>query len=392
MDGVYVYDAIRLPRARVRRAGGTLAQVPPHRLIAHLLSALEKRHGVANSVDEVVLGIGTVTGEQAGDLARVAVQAAGWPDAVPGAVVSRLCCSGIDALGRAAAAVSCGMSDLVVAGGVESMSRVPMLSDRPLFAAEGSLGDTTGFVTIGVSADLTAAVSGFTRDHLDRYAVEAHRRASEAPEQPGIVAYQDSERFLDRDEGARADLGLGELSTLPALFAEDPGWARIARELPDLPRPGEGLHTLATAPALCDSASAVLVGSAAAGAAHGLRRRARIVAVAHAAVRSPLLTATVEASRRALAAAGIAAANLDVVEANESFAVTPLLLTRELALDPGIVNADGGALAFGHPLGATGGILLTTALDRLERTGGTHALITVPAALGLGSALVLRRE
>ncbi|UYP19086.1 acetyl-CoA C-acyltransferase [Rhodococcus sp. Z13] len=387
----YIYDAVRLPRARVRRSGGTLAGTRPVEMVAHLLEALDERCGASEVVDDVLLGISTVTGEQSGNIARAAVQWAGWPDHVPGGVVSRMCCSGLDAVETGAMRVSAGAARAVVAGGVESMSRVPMFADSPPIAADPDLGERTGFVTIGVSADLTAARYGFGRDLLDSYAVASHGRAAQAPALPSVVSLKAGDVALDSDEGARPDVTLEELAALPALFGDDPSWERVVRRLPGAPRPVEGLHTVATAPQLADGASAVLIGDAETGERLARKPRARIVGTAQTAVRSPLLTAPVDASKRALERAGISARDLDVVEANESFAVTPLMMIEELDLDPACVNAFGGALAVGHPLGATGGILVAQALDRLERTGGEHALVTIPAALGLGASLVLRR-
>ncbi|MFZ3394206.1 acetyl-CoA C-acyltransferase [Rhodococcus sp. 7Tela_A2] len=387
----YIYDAVRLPRARVRKSGGTLAGVRPVELIARLLTALDERCGASEVVDDVLLGISTATGEQAGDLTRAAVQWAGWPDHIPGGVVSRLCCSGLDAIESAAARVAAGTARAVVAGGVESMSRVPMFSDSPPIAVDPELGERTGFVTIGVSADLTAARYGFTRELLDAYAVASHGRAATAPPSPSLISMKVGDTELDSDEGPRPGVTLDDFAALPALFGEDAGWERVARRLSDSPRPAAGLHTIATAPQLADGASAILIGDAEAGAALSMRPRAQIVGTAQSAVRSPLLTAPVVASNRALARAGITAQDLDVVEINESFAVTPLMMIEELHLDPARVNVHGGALAVGHPLGATGGILVAHALDQLERTGGEHALVTIPAALGLGAALVLRR-
>ncbi|MEE2031703.1 acetyl-CoA C-acyltransferase [Rhodococcus chondri] len=391
LDPVYIYDALRLPRARVRRTGGTLAGRTPVELVGRLLTALAARSPAPEVVDDVLLGISTVTGEHAGNPARAAVQWADWPDTVPGGVVSRLCCSGLDAIESAAARVASGAANVIVAGGVESMSRVPMFADSPAIAVDPELGERTGFVTIGVSADLTAARYGFTRESLDAYAVQSHRRAAAAPAAPSMVSVPTDGGELASDEGIRPGVTLDELAALPALFGDDPAWERVARRLPDSPRPAAGLHTVATAPQLVDGASAVLIGNPAASAALGRPPRAEIVGTAQTAVRSPLLTAPVEASRRALGRAGITAADLDVVEVNESFAVTPLMMIEELDLDPARVNPHGGALAVGHPLGATGGILVAHALDQLERTGGEHALVTIPAALGLGAAIVLRR-
>lgn len=389
---VFVYDAVRTPKGRVRRGGGTLADVPAYELLATLLRALQARGLDAERVDDIVIGTSTAAGDQGGDVARAAALWAQWPDTVPGGVVSRLCCSGLDAIGTAAAKVASGMHDVVVAGGVESMSRVPMLTDKPAFAYEGPLQDVTGYVTIGVAADLTAADAGFTREDLDSYAVTSHRRSAASATSASIVPITSGDTVvLDRDEGARADATLDGFAALGTLFGEDPSWERVARQLPDSLRPTGGLHTLGTAPQLADGASALVLGSGRSREVAGSDPIGRIVAVTQTAVRSPRLTAGMTAARAALDRAGITAANLDVVEANESFAVSPLLVARELGLDPARVNPNGGAVATGHPLGASGGMLLVNALDELARTDGEFALLVIPGGLGLGAAVVVQR-
>ncbi|WP_418345895.1 thiolase family protein [Rhodococcus pyridinivorans] len=391
-SGVYIYDAIRTPKARVRRAGGTLADVPAYDLLAQLFSSAQTRGLTTDVVDDIIVGTSTVTGDQGGNVARSAALWAGWPDGVNAGVVSRLCCSGIDAVETGAAKIASGVADVVVAGGVESMSRVPMMSDNPAFLVDAALGERTGFVTIGVSADLTAAQYGFSRTELDQCAVTSHRRALAAPASDSIVPVQvGEETILAADEGTRPDISLEALADLNPLFGQDPLWERVARRLPGSPRPAVGLHTAATSPQMADCAAIAVLGSRSA--ARNLEKEpiAEIVGVAQAAVRSPLLTSAVEASRRALENAGVLPHQLDVIEANESFAASALALTRELDLDPDKVNPVGGSMATGHPLGAAGGALLVNALDQLRRIDGEHALVAIPAALGLGAALVIRR-
>ncbi|MCK0439065.1 thiolase family protein [Gordonia alkaliphila] len=389
---VFVYDAVRTPKGRVKRAGGTLADVPAYELLATLLRALRERGLDPEQVHDMVIGTSTAAGEQGGDIARAAALWAQWPDTVPGGVVSRLCCSGLDAIGTATAKVASGMNDVVLAGGVESMSRVPMLFDKPSFAFEGELQDATGYVTIGVAADLTAADAGFTREELDAYAVRSHQRAAAAPMSDSVIPIRPGDTVvLARDEGARPDADLAGFAALATLFGDDPSWDLVARQLPDSLRPEGGLHTVGTAPQLCDGASAAVLGSGSAGSTLGTAPIGEIVAATQTAVRSPRLTAGVQAARDALERAGITAADLDVIEANESFAVSPLLLTRELDLDPARVNPNGGSVATGHPLGASGGSLLVNALDQLARVDGEFALLAIPGGLGLGAAVVVRR-
>lgn len=392
ISGVFLYDAVRSPKARVRKQGGSLADVPAHDLLGQLFTAIQGRGLDPESVGDILVGTSTAVGDQGGNVARAAALWAGWPDDVSAGVVSRLCCSGLDAVEAGAAKVASGIADIVVTGGVESMSRVPMMADRPAFALDDALGERTGYVTIGVSADLTAAQYGFTRTDLDAAAVTSHQRALAAPSSDSIVPIRiGDESVFAVDEGPRQGVDLAGLAELKPLFGEDPSWERVANRLPGVARPDTGLHTVATAPALADGAAVALLGTKSAAQRIGREPIAEVIGVAQAAVRSPLLTAPVVAARRALANAGITAAQLDVVEANESFAASVLLVTRELGLDPAKVNPLGGSMATGHPLGAGGGVLLVNALDQLRRIDGEYALITIPAALGLGAAVVVRR-
>lgn len=389
-DGqAYVYEALRTPRSKVRRGGGTLSGVPPHELLAQLLRELEARGVPPETVEDIVIGVSTTVGEQAGDLARVAVIQAGWPDTLSGGVVSRLCCSGLDAIASGSGQIRSGMADVVVVGGAESMSRVPMLSDKPAFAVDPELGASTGFVTIGVSADLTAHRHGFTRGDLDGYAVRSHERAAKASWDCVVPVTIGGQVALAEDEGARPGTTREGLADMPTLFGDDPLWSRVEERFPDFTRPPGGLHTVATAPQMCDGASAAVIGSAKAAQLLNRKPRARIASWAHTAVRSPGLDGTVAAARKALERAGISASDLTVAELNESFAVSPLLLMRELGLPEEIVNVQGGAVAVGHPLGASGGMLLAHATELLQRGGGGWGLLVIPAGLGVAMAVVV---
>jgi acetyl-CoA C-acetyltransferase len=400
MLNAYIYDAVRTPRGRVRRDGGALAAVPPWELAGQLLQALDARVGLSDKgahVEEVILGISTVTQEQGGDVPRSAIIWAGWPDDVSGSVVSRLCCSGLDAIAAAAAQVSSGMAELVVGGGVESMSRVPMLADKAAIAFDDELAELTGFVTIGVSADATAQVVGLTRPELDAYAHRSHQRAAAAwaaghfDRSVVPVRGRDGETLLAADDGIRAKMTVADFEAMPLLFPDDvPAHERVGRQLPEL---GDfpPVHTAASAPQIVDGASAVLIGNLDVARTLGIAPRGRILATATAGVRSPLLTSTVDAITRALALAKLSAEDIDIVEANESFAVSPLVVQRAFGFSDDILNVDGGAVAMGHPLGGSGGMQLATALDALERTGGRYGLLTIPAALGLGTAIVIER-
>jgi len=391
-SGVYIYDAVRTPKSRVRRKGGTLARVPAYDLLGQLLVALQQRGLSTHLVDDVLIGTSTAVGDQGGNVARAAALWAGWPDDVPAGVVGRLCCSSLDAVESAAAKVAAGVADVVVAGGVESMSRVPMLSDEPAFAHDDTLGERTGYVPLGVAADLTAAGCRFTRTDLDAVALRSHQRALRTTSTGSVVPVRaGGATVLAADEGARADVTAAFLAELPPLFGDDPAWDRVARRLPDIARPSAGLHTAATAPQLADGAAVVLLGTRHAADSLGRQPIAEIVGAAQVAVRSPWLTAAALAATQAVKNAGITAAALDVVEANESFAASVLLVMRELGLGLEEVNRWGGSLATGHPLGAGGAVLLVNAVDQLAQTDGEYALVTIPAALGLGAAVVIRR-
>lgn len=251
------------------------------------------------------------------------------------------------------------------------------------------MGDLTGFVTIGVSADLTAHRHGFTRADLDAYAVRSHERAARARWDCVVPVTAGGQVALAEDEGARPDVTVESLAGLSPLFGDDPLWGRVEERFPDVTRPVEGLHTIATAPQMCDGASAAVIGSARAADVLGRGPRARVASWAHAATRSPALDSTVAAARTALERAGIGAEDLTVAELNESFAVSPLLLMRELGLPADIVNVHGGAVAVGHPLGASGGMLLAHTTELLQRRGGGWGLLVIPAALGVSMAVVV---
>ncbi len=390
---------MRTPRGR-GSARGSLAGTRPVELLATLFRALEERNGLDTSlVDDVTIGCSTPTGEQGADLARAAALFAGWSETGSGAVVSRLCCSGVDAIATAAAKIDAGVDGVAVAGGVESMSRVPLFADGgPLFA-DAEVAGAAGFVHMGVAADIVATLSSLTRAECDDFALASHRRAAAARDggrfERSLVPVRapGGELLLDRDEMIRDGQTIEALSALPLGFeelAQDGAREVIERRLPDL-GPLRHVHTVASAPQIVDGASLVLMGSREQGDALGLEPRARVAAAANAGVTPPLLTATVPAARRALASAGMRVEDVDLFEVNESFAATVLHFVRELGLDPEGVNVNGGAIAMGHPLGATGGVLLVTLLDELERRDLEVGLLTIPAAAGIGAALLLQR-
>lgn len=389
-----VYDAVRTPRGKAGK--GALAGVRPVDLLATVLVALAERSALdTRRVNDFLVGCSTATGEQGADIARSSALYAGWGDTVAGATVSRLCCSGVDALATVAAKIDAGVDDVAVAGGVESMSRVGMFDDRgPLFS-DPEVAAAAGFLHIGVAADALASSSGIARSELDRWALRSQTRAADGEDRGCFaramitVRDRDGRVLLDRDEAIRRGLREEDLADLPPMFASEAEGrdAAVLRErMPEVSV--VPAHTLASSPKMVDGASAALLGAPG---SLEVQPRARVVSAANVAVRSPLLTGAAVAARTALDRAGMVPADVDLFEINESYAAVPLHFARALDVDEERMNVHGGALAMGHPLGATGGILLATLLDALEERDLAVGLLAIPAAAGLGSALVIER-
>lgn len=389
----FVYDAVRTPRGKAGK--GSLAGVRPVELVATVLSALAARRELDTSrVGDLVVGCSSATGEQGGDIGRTAALWAGWSDAVAGATVSRMCCSGVDAIATVAAKVDAGVEQLAVAAGVESMSRVGMFEDRGPIFADPEVAAAAGFLHIGVAADLLATTQGLSRRELDRWAVRSHRLAAQAQSRGAFagslvpVTSSSGEVVLVNDEVVRPGLADDDVAKLPPLFGDD---ARRAADVLAARAPGVEVvsaHTLATAPKMVDGAAAAVIG---AHGALGTAPRARVLSAANVAVRSPLLTGATLAVERALERAGLALGDVDLFEINESYSAVPLHFLQHTGVDEERVNVNGGALALGHPLGATGVMLLSMLLDELERRDLSVGALAIPAAAGLGSAVVVER-
>lgn len=395
----YVLDAVRTPRGRGR--GGALHRVKPVTLAATVLRALAERTGLETAdVDDVVLGCVSAVYEQGGDIARAAVLAADWAQGVPGAQVNRFCASGLEAVNLAAAKVASGYEDLVVAGGVESMSRIPMGSDGGAWLVDPETNTRAGFVPQGISADLIATLDGYSRQDVDQYALASQQRAVRAREQgyskASLVPVVDraGQLLLAADETPRPETTLAALAALRPSFVQagQAGFDTVAIDrYPTLERV-EHVHTAGNSSQLSDGAAAVLVGSRQRAQALGLRPRARILATAVVGTEpTVMLTGPAPAAVKALARAGMVAADVDLFEVNEAFASVVLRFQRELDLDPERVNVNGGAIALGHPLGATGAMLLSTVLDELERRDRATGLVTLCAGAGMGIATVIER-
>ena len=402
MAEAYIYDAIRSPRGK-GRADGALHEVTAVRLSADMLNALKARNDLATDVvDDVIWGNVTQIGEQGGCLARSAALLSDLGEAVPGLSINRFCASGLEAVNLAANQVRAGAGEAYVAGGVEMMSRVAMGSDGAAIAVDPELAMKTFFVPQGIAADLIATKYGFDREACDAFAVESQRRAATAWDEGrfarSIVPARDREglMLLDRDEHPRPGTDLASLAALRPAFKDMgevmPGFDAVAiLKYPRLERI-EHVHHAGNSSGIVDGAAAVLIGSRAFGEAHGLRPRARIRATAKIGTDPTImLTGPVPVTERVLAAAGMTIGDIDLFEVNEAFSAVVLRFLQAFELDPGKVNVNGGAIAMGHPLGATGAMILGTALDELERTGKDTALATLCVASGMGAATIIER-
>jgi len=397
MADAFILDAVRTPRGRRR---GALAEVHPVRLAGGLLASLEARGVLGDRIDDVVLGTVSAVGEQGGVLARAAVHAAGLPDAVPGMQVNRYCASGLEAVTAAAARIAAGFDDLIVAGGVEAMTRVPLGSDDGPYATDASALEPWSLIPQGVSADAIAALDGFSRDDVDGFALQSQQRTAAAWDEQrfarSIVPVVDGDGtvLLDRDEHPRAGTSLEGLAGLAPAFAGfgDGGFDAVVRQRhPELSRI-DHVHTAGNSSGIVDGAGLVVIAGEAAAASLGLAPRARIVAATSIGSDPTLmLTGPVAATERVLARAGLGVDDIDLFEVNEAFASVVLHWMRETGVDADRTNVNGGAIAMGHPLGATGAMLLGTALDELERRGGRRALVTLCVGGGMASAMVIER-
>jgi acetyl-CoA C-acetyltransferase len=397
-----IFDAIRTPRGK-GKADGALHTIKPIDLVVGLLDALLERNERLDParIEDLVLGVVTPIGDQGMNIAKTAAIKAGLPDAVAGVQVNRFCASGLEAVNLAAQKVASGWEELVLAGGVESMSRVPIGSDGGAWAIDPETNYATSFVPQGISADLIATLEGFSREEVDAYAARSQQLAGAAQADGrftrGIVAVRDlnGEVVLDRDEHVRpattAD-GLAQLGPSFAMIGEAGGFDAVALQKYHWLERIEHVHTAGNSSGIVDGAALVAIGSERAGRELGLEPRARVLSTAlSGADATIMLTGPAPASRKALARAGLQVDDLDLIEINEAFAAVVLRFARDLDLDLAKVNVNGGAIAMGHPLGATGAMLLGTLLDELERRGGRYGMVTLCAGGGMGIATVIER-
>ncbi|MCP9212560.1 acetyl-CoA C-acetyltransferase [Streptomyces cucumeris] len=395
----FIYEAIRTPRGRGKKTGA-LHGTKPITLLTGLIDELLSRHSGLDpaAIDDIILGSVMPVGDQGGNIAKTAALAAGLPDTVCGVQLNRYCSSGLEAVNTAAARVRSGWDSLIVAGGVESMSRVPMGADGGAWAFDPETSRKGAFIPQGVSADLIATLEGFSREDVDAYALESQRRAAAAWAggyfAKSVVPVVDhGVPMLDHDELVRPDATLASLGKLRASFTE-PGtlYDPIALQRYHWVERIDHVHTAGNSSGIVDGASLVLVGSERAGAELGLTPRARIVAAALTGT-DPLimLTGPAPATRKVLDLAGLTVDDIDLFELNEAFASVVLKFVKELDLPMEKVNVNGGAIAMGHPMGATGAMLVGTVVDELERRDARRALVTLCIGGGMGIATVIER-
>ncbi|WP_460117700.1 acetyl-CoA C-acetyltransferase [Pseudomonas sp. H3_G09] len=400
MTEALIFDALRTPRGK-GKADGALHSVKPVNLVAGLLSALQARTALDTSqVDDVVLGCVTPIGDQGSDIAKTAVQVADWDVSVAGVQINRFCASGLEAVNLGAMKVRSGFENLVVVGGVESMSRVPMGSDGGAWALDPQTNLHSHFTPQGVGADLIATLEGFSRQDVDAYALHSQQKAARARADGSFnkslvpVLDQNGIILLDHDEFIRAEStleGLGKLKPSFEMIGQMGFDATALRVYSHVERISH-VHTPGNSSGIVDGAALMLIGSEAKGRALGLQPRARIVATAVTSTDPTImLTGPAPATRKALAKAGLRVEDIDLFEVNEAFASVVLKFIKDMAVDPGKVNVNGGSIAMGHPLGATGCAILGTLLDELEARNLRYGLATLCVGGGMGIATIIER-
>ncbi|MFJ4897544.1 MULTISPECIES: acetyl-CoA C-acetyltransferase [unclassified Streptomyces] len=398
----FVYDAIRTPRGR-GKANGALHGTKPIDLVVGLIHELRGRFPGLDpaAIDDIVLGVVSPLGDQGSDIARIAAIAAGLPDTVAGVQENRFCASGLEAVNLAAAKVRSGWEDLILAGGVESMSRVPMGSDGGAWAMDPMTNYETGFAPQGVGADLIATIEGFSRRDVDEFAALSQERAAEAWKDNrfarSVVPVKDRNGLvvLDHDEHMRPGTTADSLAALKPSFAgigEMGGFDAVALQKYHWVEKIDHVHHAGNSSGIVDGAALVAIGSKEIGERYGLTPRARIVSAAVSGSEPTImLTGPAPATRKALAKAGLTIDDIDLVEINEAFAGVVLRFARDMGLSLDKINVNGGAIALGHPLGATGAMILGTLIDELERQDKRYGLATLCVGGGMGVATVIER-
>ncbi|MGC8534506.1 MAG: acetyl-CoA C-acetyltransferase [Rhizomicrobium sp.] len=401
MTECYIYDAVRTPRGRGKK-DGALHEVTALELATQALQAIRDRNQLDTQwVDDVVLGCVDPVGEQGSDIARIAVLNADYSESVAGVQINRFCASGLEATNMAAAQVMSGQSEMTIGGGVESMSRVGMGASGGAWSTDPSIAIKSYFTPQGIGADLIATLDGFSRDDVDAYAVESQRRAANAWEKGyfknSVIPVKDiiGQTILDRDEHLRPDATMQSLASLSPAFAQlgaFAGFDAVAQQRYPQVEALNHVHHAGNSSGIVDGAAAVLLGSKEAGKANGLKPRARVRAFGSIGSEPCImLTGPALVTEKVLKRAGMTTADIDLFELNEAFASVVLRFMRVLNIDHDKVNVNGGAIAMGHPLGATGAMILGTVLDELERRNLSTALVTLCVGAGMGTATIIER-
>ena len=399
-EAAYIYDAVRTPRSKGKK-DGTLHEVKPVDLGAGLLKALQQRHDLDTSyVDDVVMGCVTPVGEQGSDIAKMVVQNADWDESVAGVQLDRFCASGLEAVNIAAQKVASGWEDLVVAGGVECMSRVPMGSNGGAMGGDPAFAMKSGFVPQGIGADTIATLEGWSREDVDAYAVESQKRATHARDSGyfdnSVIPVKDKNNLtiLERDDFIKPNTDMDTLGGLRASFEVmgQYGFDDIIINKYRTLNAINHVHTPGNSSGIVDGASAVLIGSKKAGDDLGIKPRGRIVATAVLAT-DPIimLIGPGPAAKKCLNKAGMTKDDIDLWEINEAFAVVPMRYMRDLGIEHDVTNVNGGAIAMGHPLGATGAMLVSTMLDELERRDLHRGMLSLCVGGGMGISTIIER-
>lgn len=396
----YIYDAVRTPRSKGKK-DGSLYEVKPIDLGAGLLKALQSRHDLDTSyVDDVIMGCVSPVGEQGSDIAKMIVQRANWDESVPGVQLDRFCASGLEAVNTAAQKIASGWEDLIVAGGVESMSRVPMGSNGGVMGSDPSFQLDTSFVPQGIGADVIANLDGYSREDVDAFALESQRRAANARDNGyfdrSVLPVKDSNglTILEKDDFIKPNSTMEGLGSLKPSFdmMGSVGFDDIILRKYNTLLSVEHVHTPGNSSGIVDGASAVLIGSEKAGKDLGLTPRGRVVSTA---VLSTcpiiMLAGPGPAAKKALEKAGLTASDIDLWEINEAFASVAMRYMKDLDISHEVTNVNGGAIAMGHPLGATGGMLVSTMLDELERRNLKRAMLSLCVGGGMGIATIIER-
>ncbi|MCO7223904.1 acetyl-CoA C-acetyltransferase [Pleionea sp. CnH1-48] len=395
-----IFDAIRTPRGR-GKANGKLHEVKPVTLVAQLLSSLQQRQSFeTQSVDDILLGCVTQIGDQGADIAKTAALVAGWDDNVAGVTLNRFCASGLEAVNMAAMKVRSGWEQLVVAGGVESMSRVPMGSDGGAWALDPETNLTAGFMPQGIGADLIATLEGFSRQQVDEFAAHSHQKATKAIAanafESSIIPTVDQNglTLLNHDELVRPDCSVEGLSQLKASFKQmgEMGFDSVAKEKYHWIERINHVHSPGNSSGIVDGAALVLIGSQAMADQYGLTPRARVLSTALVGTDPTImLTGPTPAAQKALALANLTVDDIDLFEVNEAFAAVVMKFQKDLNIPAEKINVNGGSIAMGHPLGATGAMLIGTLLDELETRDLKRGLVTLCVGGGMGIATIIER-